>query len=346
MRIKGLDFLRGVAIIGVLFRHFEIDFFLAGPGGYGVDLFFVLSGFLVSGLLFSEYKRRGEVNIGRFLIRRGFKIYPAFYFFIISTVFIFSIGFGTSFQVNSILSEVFFLQSYFGGVWSHTWSLAVEEHFYFLLSFIIFIAVKRRIKMQSQILPLLFAGAILLSLVLRIIYVYRVYAINHEAFFYTHLRIDGLFTGALLGYFWHFRPVSIERFYTQKKLFGLLSILLIMPCFFFKSGSMFMVTIGFNIMHVGFAFAILLLISTKGEKLLFGNLIFNKISSAIAFIGIYSYSIYLWHLPVQNLLLRFVTDLRIEAILYMGISVFTGIVTSLAVEKPMLKLRDKYFPRN
>jgi len=200
--------------------------------------------------------------------------------------------------------------------------------------------------MQSQILPLLFAGAILLSLILRIIYVYRVYAINHEAFFYTHLRIDGLFTGALLGYFWHFRPASIERFYTQKKLFGLLSILLIMPCFFFKSGSMFMVTIGFNIMHVGFAFAILLLISTKGEKLLFGNLIFNKISSAIAFIGIYSYSIYLWHLPVQNLLLRFLTDLRIEAILYMVISVFTGIVTCLVIEKPMLRLRDKYFPHN
>lgn len=346
MRIKGLDFLRGVAIIGVLFRHFEIDFFLAGPGGYGVDLFFVLSGFLVSGLLFSEYKRRGEVNVKRFLIRRGFKIYPAFYFFIFCTVLLFSIGFGTSFQATSILSEVFFLQSYIGGMWSHTWSLAVEEHFYFLLAIIIFIAIKRRLNMKGHFLPILFSCLIVLSLVLRIIYVYRVYSVNHDAFFYTHLRIDGLLTGALLGFFWHFRPILMEHFYKNSKLFAFLSFLMIMPSFIFNSGSLFMVTIGFNIMHVGFAFAVLLLISAKGEKVLFENVILSKISSAIAFIGVYSYSIYLWHLPVQNLLLRYVPDLRIEAILYMVLSVFTGIVTSAAIEKPMLRLREKHFPRN
>ena len=118
MRIRGLDFLRGIAIVGVLFRHFEIDFFLAGPGGYGVDLFFVLSGFLVSGLLFSEFKKRGKVNVGRFLIRRGFKIYPSFYFFIITTILVYSICFGSEFHTSEILSELFFLQSYVGGIWS------------------------------------------------------------------------------------------------------------------------------------------------------------------------------------------------------------------------------------
>ena len=84
MRIKGLDLLRGIAILLVLFRHCDIENNILHHFGWlGVDLFFVLSGFLVSGLLFNEYKKIGKVKIGRFLIRRGFKIYPPFYFFVL-----------------------------------------------------------------------------------------------------------------------------------------------------------------------------------------------------------------------------------------------------------------------
>ena len=82
-RIRDLDFLRGLAIIGVLLRHSAFENIFARAGWAGVDLFFVLSGFLVSGLLFREYKKTGTVRIGRFLIRRGFKIYPTFYIFLI-----------------------------------------------------------------------------------------------------------------------------------------------------------------------------------------------------------------------------------------------------------------------
>ena len=57
-------------------------------GWVGVDLFFVLSGFLVSGLLFQEYQRHGKIRVGRFLIRRGFKIYPSFYVFIAAVIYI------------------------------------------------------------------------------------------------------------------------------------------------------------------------------------------------------------------------------------------------------------------
>lgn len=83
MRNTGLDLLRLVAILLVLGRHllpgYENNTFLSiwRTGGWvGVDLFFVLSGFLVSGLLFEEYKKRGSLDLKRFLIRRGFKIYP------------------------------------------------------------------------------------------------------------------------------------------------------------------------------------------------------------------------------------------------------------------------------
>src|SRR6185295_15310789 len=90
-RDPGLDVLRGVAVLLVLFRHFDtppeelmhpvraVVMWLNRVGWIGVDLFFVLSGFLVSGLLFEEYERHGTLRVGRFLVRRGFKIYPGFY---------------------------------------------------------------------------------------------------------------------------------------------------------------------------------------------------------------------------------------------------------------------------
>ena len=78
-RLQEIDFLRGLAILIVLFRHHWLTSFTFNFGWAGVDLFFVLSGFLVSGLLFSEYKKFGDLKPFRFLVRRGFKIYPMFF---------------------------------------------------------------------------------------------------------------------------------------------------------------------------------------------------------------------------------------------------------------------------
>ncbi len=78
-RNQAIDFLRGIAIFLTLFRHFGINIYLYKIGWVGVDLFFVLSGFWVSGLLFREYKKTTKINFIRFFVRRGLKIYPLFY---------------------------------------------------------------------------------------------------------------------------------------------------------------------------------------------------------------------------------------------------------------------------
>jgi peptidoglycan/LPS O-acetylase OafA/YrhL len=70
-RLREIDFLRGVAIILVLLRHKFLFPFTKNMGWIGVDLFFVISGFLVSGLLFKEYQKSGSIQPKRFLIRRG-----------------------------------------------------------------------------------------------------------------------------------------------------------------------------------------------------------------------------------------------------------------------------------
>jgi len=136
MRNLGLDLLRTIAVLLVLGRHLHLP---ADPnfamrawqtGGWvGVDLFFVLSGFLVSGLLCREYQRDQSVDLKRFLVRRGFKIYPAFYAMIGFTIIV-KISSGQSIPIRQLVGEITFLQNYLGGIWIHTWSLAVEEHFY------------------------------------------------------------------------------------------------------------------------------------------------------------------------------------------------------------------------
>src|SRR5260370_31028003 len=80
-RNQSLDVLRGVAILLVMGRHFPYYRPWGKVGWIGVDLFFVLSGFLISGLLYQEYKTLGKIRFGRFVFRRGFKIWPPFYVF-------------------------------------------------------------------------------------------------------------------------------------------------------------------------------------------------------------------------------------------------------------------------
>ena len=128
-RSPQLDLLRGVAVLMVMFCHYPYFHFFR-IGWAGVDLFFVLSGFLISGLLFTDWKRNGHISLKWFFVRRGFKIYPAFYFFLFTTAPVLLV---TDQPFRRLGAELFFVQDYFPKIWGHTWSLAVEEQFYILL---------------------------------------------------------------------------------------------------------------------------------------------------------------------------------------------------------------------
>lgn len=152
-------------------------------GGYGLSLFFVLSGYLISGLLFAELES-GSINVGRFLIRRGFKIYPAFYVFIALTC-------GLSTTRPWLPVEVFWLQSYWvptKTIWGHTWSLAVEEHFYLLLPLLILALHRTRC---MRLIPWISGVALIVGSVM------RWYSTNRYS---THLNIHELFLGVAIRY--------------------------------------------------------------------------------------------------------------------------------------------------
>ena len=357
-RIRQLDILRIVAVFLVLGRHADslpvaaygrfvssLADTWARCGWIGVDLFFVLSGFLVSGVLFKEYIDRRELDLKRFFIRRAFKIYPGFYAMILTTIMV-AIGHDINFDRHRVWSEFFFVQNYFTPLWNHTWSLAVEEHFYLLLPpFLIFLGPPFRR------LPRLFALVACFCLTQRILTAYTSGVADFSILYKTHLRFDSLFFGVLLSYYFHFEPDQFKpfRFIARHPIMvSTFASATLMPALLFPvENSLFMNTFGLSLLYLGFG------------GLLVGTLHWNSVErftstnfgSFLAYLGERSYSIYLWHMPVKvwgvPLLAKALGTSPppiAEFLFFVVGSVAFGVWTARLVEFPALKVRNLLFP--
>ena len=355
MRNLGLDILRLVAVVLVLGRHLylpkEESPFLKvwQTGGWvGVDLFFVLSGYLVSGLLFREFQRHGTVDLKRFLIRRGFKIYPAFYAMILTTLAVAFVT-GEGLRWNRVAGELLFLQNYLGGLWHHTWSLAVEEHFYLWIAFLCFFALRRdRLQVGPgnpfRLVPRLFLLTASACLLLRIATLFVFESYSHRAYLFgTHIRIDSLMYGVLLSYGSHFHQLEsrLAKVNTPSLLTaGCLSLCpaFLFPLEIYKAISVF----GVILFYLGSGLLVLVALRLRGTR--------NPLLGVLGTLGASSYSIYLWHLPV--LIWGWPLFQKIPGCdgylaffcFYMLGSLVFGWLMSKAVEWPMLKLRERLFP--
>ena len=316
-----------------------------GGGWTGVDLFFVLSGFLVSGLLFREHKKYGSISYKNFFLRRGLKIYPSFYFLLVITC-----GW-TFFQtgrpgLSGLLAEGFFVQNYFGGSWEHTWSLGVEEHFYLLLPLLLIFLCHRNANHSDKFksIPWICFGLVAVCLTLRLIVsLQSPYDFGtHQA--RTHLRLDGLFFGVMLSYFYHYYPDFLARLQPFKYGLLVLGLVTISPAFIFQIESTFFIyTFGLTLVYFGFG---LILLAALTEKKLE-----HPWFSGIAYIGSRSYSIYLWHWPLaiwSGALVKYLFggfgNWWLYASSYFSGAIIVGIVMSELMEYPVIRLRDRIFP--
>jgi peptidoglycan/LPS O-acetylase OafA/YrhL len=362
-RLIALDMLRAFAVLLVLGRHLHpLDFWLpdalqqvsrrwANCGWLGVDLFFVLSGFLVSGLLFQEYQRHGKIRVGRFLVRRAFKIYPPFYVFIAIVIYIQYSNYNYDLiKPKQILAEAFFVQNYFPGLLDHTWSLAVEEHFYLMLpiTLLIFIAIEKRAANPFRRLPVFcgwVAGILLIARILT--HYYGKYEDRHNLM-PTHLRIDSLLCGVLLSYYYHFyseQTLAIARRFRWPIIAA--AVVLLIPVYGHVPWDFFNHTYGFTYAYVGFALLLLIALTLPIPQTGLVSLPFR----AVAFCGTYSYGIYLWHMPVKLWGAMYLTrwfgwtiSPGQELLIYVLGSFVVGIVFSMIIEVPFLALRDWWFP--
>ncbi|WP_158220919.1 acyltransferase [Kineosporia sp. R_H_3] len=149
-RVKGFDGLRAIAVLAVLLFHID----LVGGGWIGVDLFFVLSGFLITTLLMREHARTRRIAIADFYVRRAARLYPALLVMVVACIpFAGYLGYKgdaegyvvTAAVALTYLSDVAILVSgHAYGRLTHTWSLAVEEHFYLLWPLVVVLLRGRR----------------------------------------------------------------------------------------------------------------------------------------------------------------------------------------------------------
>jgi peptidoglycan/LPS O-acetylase OafA/YrhL len=290
-----------------------------------VDLFFVLSGFLVSSLIFKEHLQRGCFDWKRFIIRRGFKIYPAF-FVMLGVTLLINAATGRGLPGGRLLlGECLFAQNYIGRVWGQTWSLAVEEHFYLMLpALLLFI--------PFRFIPSFFSVVAVACLAMRL----RLWNVPFERdihFTPTHLRIDSLLFGVVIAYWYNYFPVQF-RVIVQKHRLSLLigGVTLIYPALLLPmETTTFLYTAGFTCLYLGFG-AILAVALVEGIP-------DNEMTRTLGLIGVHSYSIYLWHGAILLYLFFPPTPTYILA------SIGAGILAAYVIEQPMLRLRDRLFAK-
>jgi peptidoglycan/LPS O-acetylase OafA/YrhL len=358
VRDKRIDCLRGVAVLLVVFHHSAVRIPVFFKTGWmGVDLFFVLSGFLISGLLFREYQTRQTIDVKRFLIRRGLKIYPSFWFFMAVTWGISLNHDAPAASPQAYLRELFFIQNYFPGVWTHTWSLGVEEHFYIFLPLFL-LALTRLSRNRRDPFWCLGWWAVAIGLACIFLRAALVFLPQHPDFYLayqgTHARIDSLFFGVLLGYLYNYQGNRLQRALgsTFRRIaIAVASITLLLPGYFVPRDNKAFAVLGYTILYLGFGGLLLLSVHVRGVLPLGPRKWLRPIGDSLAYVGMYSYSIYLWHLAIlawpSLLAYRFFQTALPPIpylILYLLLSLTMGITISRALEYPILKLRDRLFP--
>lgn len=344
--IPALDGLRGIAILLVLFYHFlrfnpitpEQEFIkkISEMGYMGVDLFFVLSGFLISGILFTIIENGHGLKL--FYIRRVLRIFPAYFFllailFFIVPIFISEIPYKESVE-NSYIFWLYFSNFYIGingfnsaPFLTHTWSLAVEEQFYLFFPFILPFFKKN------------WHWIAFIALIVICRYFFWIQGMKTMNYVGIINRMDSFVIGSFFQLLFRRRSVIPSP---KILLLIILSfwILIGLSSSGFKPSSFIMQTIGFSFNSIFFGY-IIYLCSLNDYK-------FLK-SKYLIFFGKYSYGIYLVHVPVLKFIeffffdeITFGLDLVKFFLLSFIFSVSLALISWFFVEKPFLGLK-KYF---
>jgi peptidoglycan/LPS O-acetylase OafA/YrhL len=380
-----LDVLRGLAILLVLGAHtpfrlprdaalYHVFSVWKRIGWVGVDLFFVLSGFLIGGLLFAEHRRSGgSIAFGRFFVRRAFKIWPAYLLFL-AAAFAWDVAEGTTGSLAGNLREsasaiwpyLVHAQNYYYGPFveriGHAWSLAVEEHFYLLLPLLLtglMALAHRRGQPEAPFgaIPWICLGLLGACLGLRV-WAWRTTPEFDEFVHHwpTHVRIDSLFVGVALAYGVHHARPRLDALRRWWPMIAVLSLACFAPFTRAAFDSAVAYTIGYTLLAIGSAGLVLLawFASEPAGETCERPAKHGLATRGLARIGAYSYSIYLWHMPftvplimhLRNHVGLWSSPLHYPVIfaIYAAMAIGLGALMFHLVERPALALRERVCP--
>ena len=359
--LPSIDSLRALAVLAVIIYHVDVNYL---PGGFlGVDLFFVLSGYLISSLIIKEYRKTGSLNLYNFYIRRARRLLPAVYFMI-------TVGLVVMVLFNEVLLRKSHLDAIFGYIYSsnwwyifhkldyfdsfgaqspfkHLWSLAIEEQFYMIFP-LLFLLVNRKKKSKDGTYKLnknflyVVLGLILVSLIAHIL----LFDINNisRIYFGTDTRAFSLLVGVVGAILYPMERLHAKVTPQQNMLYSVVSLVsiatLITVMIYTSEYNTLLYRGGFLLVAI---LGLIVIISSGKQHTLMSRLLSFK---PVVFIGKISYSLYLWHFPVLVLTTP-VSEIGNPNIIFVILRVILTFILATAsyvfVETPIRKLGFKNY---
>ena len=359
--LPSIDSLRALAVLAVIIYHVDVNYL---PGGFlGVDLFFVLSGYLISSLIIKEYKKTGSLNLYNFYIRRARRLLPAVYFMI-------TVGIVVMVMFNGVLLKKSHLDAIFGYIYSsnwwyifhkldyfdsfgsqspfkHLWSLAIEEQFYMIFP-LLFLLINRKKKDKDGFYKLnrnflyVILGVILVSLIAHII----LFDINNisRIYFGTDTRAFSLLVGVVGAILYPMDKLNTKITPQENLVYSVVSLIsiaaLITIMIYTSEYNTWLYRGGFLLVAI---LGIIIIISSGKQHTVMAKLLSFK---PVVFIGKISYSLYLWHFPVLVLTTP-VSEIGKPNIFFVVLRVILtfilAIISYALVETPIRKLGFKNY---
>ncbi len=345
--IKNFDGLRGLAVLAVLVFHGSYGYFM---GGFlGVDLFFIVSGYLITSLLFEEHQSTGRISFTKFYARRGLRLVPALLLGILVANILWPVTkmAPTNDQAIATLGALFYSTNFIfdtiTGNMSHLWSLSVEEHFYFVWPFVMayfIVGVKPSARIRFLIVLLV---AVTIFRIVSFIYegewVYGIFWVGPYEF--TLCRVDCILLGALLYFYLSHRQFDHTAYNTHRDyvwfitcliVFIILGLTLSLYNPYWRSG-------GFILTNF-FCLAVVFLVIRNPDHPIFSN-------KVLVWVGKRSYGIYIYHFPIFLAMeeLRVAHSMRnfvLVSLLRWVVSIGFAALSYEFIEKPILHFKRRY----
>ncbi|RXH54076.1 acyltransferase family protein [Granulicella sibirica] len=351
-RFHGLDTLRSVAIVAVMLFHLqdvlpEKMVLVEQYGWMGVDLFFVLSGFLIGNQLLKSYANGEKFSISLFYQRRMFRIVPAYVAVLLLYLWVPAWreepGLAPAWEFFTFTENIFFQPQY--RAFSHAWSLCVEEHFYLILPLLVMAMMRRRSFRRTSYL-LAFVVAFGLAA--------RAVAITHitdryfvRIYYQTYMRLDGLSVGVTLALVKNFRPQwwkSLSRHGHASLLSGMVLVLAVM--WMFRNNGLGKLTgspawgtvVGYPLLACGLGLIVASSLSTEG--------LLNRYRiPGTQLLATLAFSLYLTHKEIVHMDQIYFPTLTVgrsfeASVVFLTTCFAAAGVLHLLIERPFMQLRD------
>ncbi|MEP6777486.1 MAG: acyltransferase [Chthoniobacterales bacterium] len=354
-RHPGLDLLRALAIVLVVLYHaglfgFVLPFRMERFGWIGVDLFFVLSGYLIAGQLLSPLAAGKRLDIAQFYARRALRILPAF--LAIVAIYVFLPQLREYPRMPPVWKFLTFTQNLGlrgGTAFSHAWSLCIEGQFYLLLPFVVMALA--RFRRGHLAIP---CGIVLGGVILRALLAQRISSSPHPSFgewqqliyYPTYARLDPLTIGVSLAAIERFRPDWWSTLMKSARWIWAPGIAAIVVALILAEDGLNVPSSTFDFPLIAFGVATMLVTAVSPE------LPFSRIPlPGAAFLATIAYSIYLSHKLVIHALQNACSALSVPLISWrcylcmLAAILLAGSVLFFAIERPFLLLRQRYVRR-